>query len=211
VLAIGIEELERSRQGRTLRAQYISLAAFPPDQLIRYDTLQNLWASDRLETRSACDRFADRSLLGGSEAGGIRLHDVVRDQLLVSHRREIYEWSQRLLAVIRRPAGRGWHELPDAEVANLDQLAFLLVSTDNEHELRDLLFDLRFLVRRLRHGGVAVVGADIAVCSSGFVSRPHPLHAKRRRDPGPRSRAASARPRLVMELPTSRRGDDNTG
>jgi len=172
VLAIGVEELGSARRGSVLRQRYLSLAAFPPDQLIRYELLQQLWGSDALETRSSCDRFADRSLLGGSEVNGVRLHDVVRDQLLRDHHLVIANWARTLLSVIRRHTGAGWHELPDEYSDDLDQLAFLLVSTDQEEELRNLLFDLRFLVRRLQHGGVAAVGADLAVCATGFARDP---------------------------------------
>jgi len=104
---------------------------------------------------------------------GVRLHDVIRDHLVRDHRATVRDWSVTLLAVLRGRCAHGeWHRISDDTADDLDQLAFLLVSTGHDDELRELLFDLRFLVRRMRQGGVAGLSADLAVCQSAAARDP---------------------------------------
>ena len=173
VLGISVDELATGPNGDLRRDRYLSLAAFPPDQLVTFGVLEQLWECDRLEVRTTCDRFADRSLLGSSDRDGVRLHDVIRDHLVRDHRATVRDWSVTLLAVLRGRCAHGeWHRISDDTADDLDQLAFLLVSTGHDDELRELLFDLRFLVRRMRQGGVAGLSADLAVCQSAAARDP---------------------------------------
>jgi WD40 repeat protein len=165
VLAIGVQELANEANGASLRERFLSLAAFPPDQLIDFDVLTELWACDALEVRVVCDRLADRSLLGSVEEHGVRLHDVIRDHILHDHHPPVRAWAERVLVGARRHcAGGRWDLIPDAQAAALDRLAFLMVFTDHEDDLRDLLFDLRFMVRRIAQGGIAGLADDLATC-----------------------------------------------
>jgi WD40 repeat protein len=174
VLGIGLAELAAGPGGPLLRERYLSLAAFPPDQLASFTTLAALWRCDGIETRTVCDRLADRSLLGSTERDGVRLHDVIRDHLIHDHHHDVQRWAGSLLEVLRSRCPHGaWHLAAGADADDLDALAFLLVFTDREAELRALLFDLRFLVRRIRQGGVGGVASDIAVCQSAAARDPH--------------------------------------
>ncbi|MEV5411282.1 NB-ARC domain-containing protein [Thermopolyspora sp. NPDC052614] len=164
VLEIGVQDLAADPRGQRLRERFLSLGAFPPDQTIGFDALAELWECDDLEVRSVCDRLADRSLLGSAEASGVRLHDVIRDHVLSAHRPYVEEWAARLLAVSRSHCAQGrWDLIDDAYAGDLDRLAYLLMFTGGADHLRELLFDLRFMVRRTLQGGVAGLAADVAV------------------------------------------------
>ncbi|MBO3748457.1 hypothetical protein J5X84_20470 [Streptosporangiaceae bacterium NEAU-GS5] len=174
VLEIGVQDLAADPRGDVLRERFLSLGAFPPDQPIGFDALGELWPGDDLDVRAACDRLADRSLLGSVERDGVRLHDVIREHVVAAYRRPIEEWAERLLAVSHAhcPDGR-WDLLPDEHAGDLDRLAHLLVFTGGAARLRALLLDLRFMVRRIRQGGIAGLAADLAVWR--HAGRPDPV------------------------------------
>lgn len=165
VLAFSLEELAADRSGTALRDRFMSLAAFPPDQIIGFDELAEAWNCDELEARAVCDRLADRSLLSPAELAGVRLHDVIRDHVLYGHHSRIKQWAQRLLETAHGYCANGrWDRIRDERAATLDRLAFWMVFTDHEDELRDLLLDLRFIVRRVVQGGPAGYAADLTAC-----------------------------------------------
>ncbi len=173
VLELGVDELAGGPGGARLRDRFLSLAAFPADHLVTFDLLQRLWRCDRIETRTVCDRLADRSLLGSVEREGVRLHDVIHAHLVTTHADDVLRWAGSLLDMLQSHCPDGaWYRVPDALAGELDMLAFLLVTTGRRDELRWLLLDLRYLAHRIDHGGLAGLTADIATCQSRWEPDP---------------------------------------
>jgi len=165
VLAISLQDLATNVSGTALHDRFLSLAAFPPDQIIGFDAVAELWDCDGLEARAVCDRLADRSLLSSAESAGVRLHDVIRDHVLYDHHPHVREWAERLLSTAHGHCADGrWDRIADERASTLDRLAFWMVFTDRENELRNLLFDLRFMVRRVLQGGTSGYAADLSAC-----------------------------------------------
>src|SRR5262249_46785524 len=136
VLEISLAELATTAPGgATARRDYLSLASFPPDMLITYAMLGTLWQLDQTDVRLRCDAFAKRSLLGGVEDGGVRLHDVLRDRLVHTYPDELRQVSRQLVELYRQRCTGGWHGLPVDAEAFLDQLAFQLVNAAQLDEL----------------------------------------------------------------------------
>jgi WD40 repeat protein len=173
--AVGVlDELTDSGAGRTIAAtltmsldelrttapdtfdRYISLAAFGAAESVPNSLLERLWRLSPIRMQAECDRLLDRSLV--VSADGLRLHDVIRDELRLRFPDRVQESSRALLDACR-PAG-GWHLLPpDDEL--WPQVAGHLLQAGRGAELSELLRDLRFLVARLDHGGPLAAESDL--------------------------------------------------
>jgi WD40 repeat protein len=162
-LTMSLDELEISSPATFGR--YVSLAAFDAAEQVPIRLLERLWGLNEIEVWAEFDRLSDRSLVVAADAGGIRLHDLIRDQLRRRFPERVTESSQALLEV-SRPAG-GWHALADGDEL-WPRLASHLLQATRGAELRELLRDMRFLVARLGQGGPLAVESDLrryrAVC-----------------------------------------------
>lgn len=139
---------------------YASLAAFPAGAVIPYSLLERLWALDPVEVRLRCRQFLDRSLVSSAGSDGIRVHDIVQAQVRCLFPGLAVQTSRDLLDAVR-PAS-GWHALPAGLRKDLaGQLAYHLIQAERADELGGLLCDFRFLVTRIRYGGLVSLEADL--------------------------------------------------
>jgi WD40 repeat protein len=155
-LTMSLDELRGSAPDTFGR--YVSLAAFGAGEPIPSRLLERLWRVSAIRVRAEFDRLFDRSLVVSADADGIRLHDVIRDELRMRFPDRVQESSQALLDACR-PAG-GWHLLPHHDEL-WPQLAGHLLQARRGAELGELLRDLRFLVARLDCGGPLAVESDL--------------------------------------------------
>ncbi|HEV2636656.1 MAG TPA: hypothetical protein VGX23_16010 [Actinocrinis sp.] len=92
---------------------------------------------------------------------------MIRDHVLHDHLWIVRSWTERHLEALRGHCiGGRWDRLAPTYDAALDRLSYLMVATDRDEELRTLLFDLRFMVRRIRQGGTAGLLSDLGDCES---------------------------------------------
>lgn len=147
-LSLSLNELKGSDPEALDR--YVSLAAFSPGERIPSQLLERLWRMPRIRVLREFDRFIDRSLVVPGDADGIRLHEVIREELRRQFPDRARQASQALLDA-SRPAG-GWHILArDDEL--WPRLAHHLIQGGRVAEMGEVLRDLRFLVARLDQGG----------------------------------------------------------
>ncbi|HEV7649072.1 MAG TPA: NB-ARC domain-containing protein [Actinophytocola sp.] len=138
--------------------RYVSLAAFGSGELVPRRLLERLWRMSKVRVQHECDRFFDRCLVASADAGGVRLHDVIRDEMRRRFPDRGKETSRELLNACRPPDG--WHALPRGDEL-WPRLAYHLIQAGGGAELAELLRDLRFLVARLDHGGPLALESDL--------------------------------------------------
>lgn len=155
-LTLSLNELEAAALATFDR--YVMLAAFGGGEPVPSRLLERLWGVSAVGMRTECGRFLDRSLVVSANADGVRLHDVVRDELRRRYPGRVKDTSQALLDTCR-PAD-GWHTLPNDDQL-WPRLAYHLVQAERATELGELLRDFRYLVARLDHGGPLAVESDL--------------------------------------------------
>jgi WD40 repeat protein len=136
-------------------ARYVELAIFPEDTAIPEAALSAYFAPLGLlpgDVQDLEDAFVDASLARWAGEGRIRLHDLQHDYV---RRRsaDLASGHERLLTGYRRAAGDGWLTGPD-DGYFYQHLAYHLAGAGRRAELRDLLLDPRWLVKRLHGSGV---------------------------------------------------------
>jgi WD40 repeat protein len=154
-LSLSLDELAASSAATLDR--YVSLAAFGAGDTIPVRLLERLWGLDPLRVRAECDRLFDRSLVVSADADGVRLHDVIRDELRRRFPDRVAAGNRALLDA-SRPAG-GWHDLP-ADDQLWPRLVHHLDQSGRGAELAELLRDQRFLLVRLHHAGPLALESD---------------------------------------------------
>lgn len=155
------------------RERYLELAVFPEDEWVPVPVVLTLWkqtaALDELAGEALLSRLRSKALLEMLDTDGRRevaLHDLQHDFLRLSVR-DLPSLHERLLVGLAAelPAADGivpWWLLPtDAPYAWI-HLAWHLVAAGRGEELRDLLFDCRWLEAKLRAAGLPALLADFA-------------------------------------------------
>ena len=156
-MAVSVDALEDQDKER-----YLDFAIFPEDTPIPEEAMQTLWQADGLspyDVQSFLDLLEDRSLLRRDESGRLTLHDLqldyvrkeVGDGLAARHRKLLHAYRQR--------CPDGWHNgLDDGYF--FKYLAHHLCKAGLDDELRQLLFDYRWLARKLEVTAVNGLIAD---------------------------------------------------
>lgn len=162
------------------RQMLLELSIFPEDVPVPLSVVTLLWGSTRDEMDAFLFRLHDLALVRYEpRTGTMRLHDVMRryfaDRLMeakdpaVVHARLLDRWSLPAgpVAVAARPTANvrsvAWWRLPPGEAYAWQHLAWHLVAAGRVDELRDLLFDCRWLEAKLRMSGLLAVLADFEV------------------------------------------------
>ena len=160
-LGVSVELL---REGE--RARFGDLAIFPEDALVPLDTVAALWGRtaglDYFDTDELCGRLFGLSLLLGFDLATrrIRLHDVIRSYLQVEQEARLAVLHAELLEAYRARCPDGWDSGPD-DGYFFQQLPYHLVEAGRAEERRALLFDYRWLRRKLEVAGVNSLIADL--------------------------------------------------
>lgn len=151
-------------------SRFRELAVFPEDIEIPLPTVKKLWwqtgGLSPVRSERLCDRLFQLSLLLSLDRAKqrVRLHDVIRKYLL----HELHELPvalpdlhNQLLEALRPPhtgggerAGSPWAGLPADEPYLWEHLAEHLREAGRLEELRELLFDFRFLEAKLAASGI---------------------------------------------------------
>jgi hypothetical protein len=151
-----LRRLSREEVGR-----FEQLAIFPEDKDIPLPVLEKLWGLGAFATKKLCGRLHDLSLLLRFDrlAGTIRLHDVIRADLLKQGESHLPERNKRLLDIYR-PANDNWSDLPREESYLWNHLIHHLLGAGQSGVCRALLLDFQYLSSKLRATDVNALLAD---------------------------------------------------
>ena len=145
------------------RTAYLQLAIFPEDTPIPLAPLEKLWVTAGLMLRNRVKLFVDRTLARRQDDGSILLHDLqgdfVRKRCL-----DIRATHEALLRSYCPSEGTAWADIADDGYI-LDWLPYHLAGAGRGEELRDLLFDLGWLRRKLAARNVQGLISDAALCA----------------------------------------------
>jgi WD40 repeat protein len=141
--------------------RYRELVIFPEDNSLVVASVMRLWKHtsnyDDFDTQRLLALFRKRSLLQADNT----LHDLQYDYLrahTTDNERE--QWHKSLLASYGGPSA--WSNLPDDdEDYGWRYLAWHLVQSKNQDELRTLLTDVGYIQSKMTHLGVAALLADL--------------------------------------------------
>ncbi len=154
------------------RQLFVDLAVFPEDVDVPLATLELLWGLDDFETEEYCQRFFELGLLWSLDvvAQCLRLHDVVRAYLRAPDD-DPRSFDAKLVTAYRERCGGAWYNAPDDGYV-LEWLPSHLVGAGKHDELAKLLFDLRWLKRKLVGCGIDELIADaMLVCDDDEVDQ----------------------------------------
>ena len=165
--------------------RFAELSVFAEDEVIPFALAARLWQAtaglEQLEATRVCGRLADLGLVtvqhadGG--AGGVALHDVVRDFLrgelgnqrltqlhgvLLDAAASDLPASEALMTG-GMPVRRAWWGLGQGDRYLLDHLIEHLLGAVRAAEAEDVASDLRWVVARLRASGPAAPAADLSL------------------------------------------------
>lgn len=155
-LEMSLNELRSHDQGAFDR--YISLAAFGLGESVPVALLQRLWQMSPIRTYAEFDHLLNRSLVVTAGADGVRLHDLIRDELRLRFPDKVRDVSRDLLKM-SKPI-HGWHMMQRQDEL-WPRLVGHLVQAGNLTELGELLRDSRFLLARLTQGGPLATEFDL--------------------------------------------------
>jgi hypothetical protein len=144
---------------------FLDCAIFPEDAAVPQAVLVRLWSdrfTDPEEARDTAQQLVDLALLRRDTLGHYRLHDLYHDYL-VQAAAPLAERHERLVAAYRRECAAGWASLPADDGYVLDRLPWHLLLAGRSDELRDLLFDLAWLRRKLDAHGPNALVADCSL------------------------------------------------
>ena len=181
-------EASTSLLGPPDRQRFAELAVFAEDETVPFALFSLLWKEtaglDGLQSSQLCARLGQLALVevspGRADAGGVALHDVVRDYLrgeLGAQR--ISELNEVLLRVAAedRPGDDvtgdrvPWWELRLDGRYLQHHLIRHLVEAGRNGEAADVACDLRWAEFRLRQSGPAAVASDLALAGTPKAAR----------------------------------------
>ena len=127
---------------QTERERFVQLVVFPRNIDIPTTTVQALWGTSHFDAVELIEYFANLSLLKfDPNPGSIHLHSLIQDYMAknltnptILHSRLLDAWSDR-------------YDLPDVYAWRC--IAYHLVGAKRSHELEELLFDYRWLKKKL--------------------------------------------------------------
>jgi WD40 repeat protein len=149
------------------KARLSELAIFPEDVDVPLAVVETLWSRtaklDDFETEALCTRLYDQSLLLGLDFATrrTRLHDVIRGYLQAERKERLFALHAELAEAYRVGCPDGWHTGPD-DGYFFQHLPYHLAEAGRADERRALLFDYRWLRRKLEVAGVHRLIEDLA-------------------------------------------------
>jgi WD40 repeat protein len=185
-------EASTSLLGPEDRQRLAEVAVFAEDETVPFTLIARLWHEtaglDELQSSQLCVRLAQLALVevssGRGVAGGVALHDVVRDYLrgeLGAHRVAALNETLLEVAAADRTGGRQadgmtvvpvpWWELGQGEGYLQEHLIMHLLEAGRHGEAGDLACDLRWAEFRVMHSGPAAAAADLALTGIPRASR----------------------------------------
>ena len=163
-IQVSVDDLEPD-----LQARYIDFAVFPKDTPIPESVLQTFWESeglDEYDSQDVAEFLVDRSLARRNDEGRLSLHNLQYDYV----RKQVGglpDLHNRLLESYRQKCPDGWHTGPN-DGYFFQHLAHHLTEAKRKDELRDLLFDHRWMQAKLEAAGVPSLIADYDFLSADF-------------------------------------------
>jgi hypothetical protein len=155
-IEVSVEDLESEESNR-----YLELAVFPEDTPIPMTVLQTLWESKGLSEYDSVDmiyNFVDRSLAQVDEKKGMRLHDLQLDYVRAKFG-NLKDLNGELVDAYRKKCKEGWYTGP-IDGYFFEHLAYHLFNAGKNDELRELLFDPRWLKAKLETTNVNALITD---------------------------------------------------
>jgi hypothetical protein len=188
----------------TDRERLRELAVFAEDETIPVDLIASLWewtaGLDLLSTRALTARLHDLALISKTPDGLVGMHDVIRDYLrlelgepaLVALNAGLLDAVAALLpsseplapasvpATVAEASAMGlrstaWWELPPAARYLRDHLIDHLIEANCGIEAEQIATDLRWVIHRLTHTGLAGPQTDLAAVDTSLTRRLHRL------------------------------------
>ena len=147
------------------RARFAELATFPEDVDVPLNTVAALWGCtaglDDFDTEDLCGRFFGLSLLLRLDLATrrTRLHDVIRGYLQAEQKERLLTFHADMVGAYRAQSPEGWYAGPD-DGYFFQYLPYHLGKAERIEELRELLFDYRWLRAKLKAVGLAGVIQD---------------------------------------------------
>ena len=151
------------RLRNTDRQLFAELAVFPEDVEIPLATLEVLWDLDTFDVEERCQRFFQGGLLWSLDltTRRMRLHDVIRAYLR-SPDVDLKVLDSKLVEAYRLRCSGVWHNVNDDGYI-IDWLPSHLFGAGRHDELRELIFDLRWMQSKLSARNTTALIADIAL------------------------------------------------
>jgi WD40 repeat protein len=149
------------------RTRFSELGIFPEDVDLPLTAVETLWSRtgglDEFATEHLCTRLYDQSLVFGLDLATrrMRLHDVIRGYLQAEQKERLPTLHAELIEAYRALCADGWHAGPD-DGYFFQHLPYHLAEAGQADERRVLLFDYRWLRRKLEVAGVNRLIEDLA-------------------------------------------------
>jgi len=151
-IEVSVESLKPDEQKR-----YLDLAVFPEDASVPEAALQTLWELDECDTDELAGLFSDRSLCRFN-SGWLGLHDLQHD-FAVKRTEDLQGLHRKLLDAYARKCSGGWYTGPE-DGYFLGNLAYHLLKSGREKDLKELLLDYRWLKARLQEMDITSLISD---------------------------------------------------
>jgi WD40 repeat protein len=162
------------RLGEDEEARYMELAVFSEDIDIPMTVLEAYWATtagwSRARTLRFCTQLSEMSLVAdytptSTTTGHIRVHDVIREYLLVRTRHRLPALHDQILQAHRGllSASEAWWELPASQSYLWTSIGTHLVGAGRTQQLADLLTTPAYLAAKLDRTGPSGVDSDFAL------------------------------------------------
>ena len=151
---------------RNTRKRYLELAVFKEDAEIPEETLEVFWGElgyDLYEVQLTIEELSSRHLLSQSpETGRIKLHDRLRDYVRGKFSPSTTKKLHKRLCDSYKKRYGEWHRGPE-DGYFFENIAYHFSLAGNRRELLNLLFDYKWLERKLEATSVSSLLADCAL------------------------------------------------
>jgi WD40 repeat protein len=171
--------------------RFAELGVFAEDETVPFGLVARLWRAtaglDDLRAAQVCKRLAQLALVSqvSGPAGGVALHDVIRDFLRAGLGERLAELNVKLLDAVAAglaaasplngpdgcPVRVAWWDLGDEDRYVWDHLIEHLLDAGRPDEAEAVAGDLRWVGARLERFGPAAPAADLATAGTPRAAR----------------------------------------